>query len=204
MPDMTLAGFIAFLANAPHEIEEASHRGLEKAARIVEAEAKREIGTYQGQAGPFAAWAELTEATKADRVAKGFTENDPLLRTGDMRDTIGHRVAGHEAVVGSDSDIAVYQELGTSRIPPRSFLGGAAFRKAEEVAQTLGHAAVLGLVGRGGRTGDRRREGLDLNRRSGDGRPVTIIVLQGGQHRLPYLQPSTPPCPEHVPRAWCE
>ena len=152
MREFSLAGMAAHCAAMMAEVEHETHHALQRAAMIVEAEAKREIGTYQGQAGPFAAWAELTEATKADRVAKGFTENDPLLRTGDMRDTIGHRVAGHEAVVGSDSDIAVYQELGTSHIPPRSFLGGAAFRKAEEVAQTLGHAAVLGLVGRGERT----------------------------------------------------
>lgn len=151
MPDMTLAGFIGFMARAHERIEDATHRGLERASRIVEDEAKREIGTYQDQAGPFGAWAELADATKADRVAKGFTENDPLLRTGDMRDTISHVVGRHEAAIGSDSEIAVYQELGTSRIPARSFLGGAAFRKAEEVATTLGHAAVLGLVGRGDR-----------------------------------------------------
>lgn len=149
MTDMSLAGFIGFLAGAHERIEDATHRGLEKAARIIESEAKAEIGTYQGQAGPFAAWQELADATKADRVAQGFKENDPLLRTGDMRDSIGHVVSGHEAAVGSDSDIAVFQEMGTSKIPPRSFLGGAAFRKAEDVAKVLGHSAVMGLVGRG-------------------------------------------------------
>lgn len=147
MPDMTLAGFIGFLAQAPMRIEEATHRGLERASRIIETEAKAEIGTYQGQAGPFSGWAALAEATKADRVRQGYPEDEPLLREGDMRDSIGHVVEGHEAVVGSDSEIAVYQELGTSRIPARSFLGGAAFRKAEEVANALGHSVALGLVG---------------------------------------------------------
>ena len=151
MTDMTLTGFIAHLAHAQHDIEHATHAGLERAARIVEAEAKAEIGSYQQAAGPFAAWAELADTTKADRVAAGFGENDPLLRTGELRDSIGHVVRDNEAVVGSDSDIAVYQELGTSRIPPRSFLGGAAFRKAEDVANVLGASAVATLIGGGKR-----------------------------------------------------
>jgi hypothetical protein len=51
----------------------------------------------------------------------------PLLETGDLRSSIHHKAeltaAGAEGVVYSDSEIAVYQELGTSRgIPPRSFL----------------------------------------------------------------------------------
>ena len=150
MPDMTLVGFIGFLAGAQARIDEATHRGLER-ARIVEREAKSEIGSYQGAAGPFGAWPELAESTQADRVALGFSANDPLLRTGEMRDSISHEVGDKEAVVGSSDERAVWQELGTRTIPPRSFLGGAAFRKAEEVANVLGHAAVMGLVGQGSR-----------------------------------------------------
>lgn len=155
MPDMTLAGFIGFIGGAAARMEHGTHTALEHAARIVEREAKAEVGTYQDAAGPFAAWAPLAEATQADRVAKGFSPNDPLLRTGALRDSIGHKVEGHEAVVGSPLDIAVYQELGTNGggwggpIPPRSFLGGAAVRKAPEVAHVIGHGLVQALVGPG-------------------------------------------------------
>lgn len=152
MKTFDLQGFAAHLASLTVAVAAEEHHALERAAVIVEREAKAEIGVYQGQKGPFKAWAELAEATKADRVKKGFSENDPLLRTGDMRDTINHQVSGKEAHVGSDSDIAVYQELGTSRIPPRSFLGGAAFRKAPEVAHALGHDVVAVLAGGGTRT----------------------------------------------------
>ena len=145
MPDFTLAGFAAHLASLTVEIEHETHDALEEAAMIVQTEAKAEIGRYQDEAGPFAAWAELADSTKADRVSQGYTENDPLLRRGDLRDSIEHTVTGHVAHIGSDSPIAEYQELGTQKIPPRSFLGGAAFRKGHEVAEIIGsrYAAVL-------------------------------------------------------------
>lgn len=124
----------------------ALHNGLKKCAVAIEATAKGEIGHYQGEALPFAAWDELKDGTKADRVAHGFTENDPLLRTGALRDSISRQIDGLTAVIGSTSDIMVYQELGTSRIPPRAVLGPAAIRNKELILKTLGHAAVDGLL----------------------------------------------------------
>ena len=45
--------------------------------------------------------------------------------------------------------MAVYQELGTSKMPPRSFLGGAAFAKQAEVLEVLGQAYVEEMFVRG-------------------------------------------------------
>lgn len=148
MPDMTLLGFIAHLAHFAHRLHEEQRKGFERAAKIVEAEAKKELGTYQGAAGPFSAWAELADATKDDRVAKGFSENDPGLRTGEMRDHISHTSDGEGAVVGSDDDKMVWFELGTSKQPPRSVLGMAAVHKEHEVAQVLGQHVVTALIGK--------------------------------------------------------
>ena len=132
-----------------HELTTATHKALDHAAKLVEAEAKREIGDYQPDKGPFAAWAELADSTQKDRAAKGFPENEPLLRTGALRDSIEHTVKSHhEAEVGSDSLIAVYQELGTNHIPPRSFLGGAAFTKSHEVRALLGHSVIATIMGK--------------------------------------------------------
>jgi HK97 gp10 family phage protein len=147
--EVTLSGFIAHLTAASLAVRNHQHEALEKAARVVEAEAKREIGHYQGEAGQFAPWAELADSTKADRVRQGYAENEPLLRDGTLRDSIGHVVRGNEAVIGSASEIAVYQELGTDKIPPRSFLGGALVRKSDQVAQILGEGVVKALVGPG-------------------------------------------------------
>ena len=124
----------------------ALHHGLEKCAIAIERTAKSEIGHYQGEVPPFAGWVELADSTKADRSAQGFSENDPLLRTGTLRDSLSHEVSALEAVIGSDSDIMVYQELGTSRIPPRAVLGPAAIRNKDLIIRTLGHAAAEGML----------------------------------------------------------
>lgn len=107
------------------------------------------IGDYQNAAGPFAGWAELADATKDDRVRRGFSENDPGLRTGAMRDSIGIAVGAREAVVGSNDDHLVWFELGTSKQPPRSVLGIAAVHKGPQVARILGQGAVKALTGGG-------------------------------------------------------
>lgn len=140
---------VVHLARIAIEVEIETHHALTRAAKIVEAEAKAEIGHYQDAVGPFAGWAELADRTKADRLNAGYPENEPLLRTGELRDSIGHKVEGHEAAVGSDLAVAEWQELGTSRIPPRSFLGGAAVRKTPEVVEVIGEGAVIGLAGHG-------------------------------------------------------
>lgn len=152
MKEMSLDGFLLHLAGMEIAMTAHTAHALEKAAVMVETEAKAEIGHYQGEAGQFAAWAELADSTKADRARHGYAEDEPLLREGTLRDSITHSVevtgpVAGEAVIGSNSEIAVYQELGTSRIPPRSFLGGALVRKADKVAELLGGHVEKALLG---------------------------------------------------------
>jgi phage gpG-like protein len=129
-------------------IPAAASVALDAAAAVIESEAKAEIGTYQrSDMGPFQPWAELKDATKLDRVRLGFTPNDPLLRTGDLRNSISREVHGIEAVVGSDSDVMVYQELGTRTIPPRSVLGLAASRKTQDVLKLVGESVQIAFLG---------------------------------------------------------
>jgi len=125
----------------------ALHEGLEHVARAIEKTAKEEIGTYQPDVGPFPAWAPLADATVEDRISQGYSPDEPLLRTGELRESISHEVSGLEAVIGSTSDIALYQELGTASIPPRPFLGPAAFRNKTKILETVGIAAVRGIAG---------------------------------------------------------
>ncbi len=133
------------------EVVAVEHEALEKSAQLVEKRAKAIIGHYQDDTGPFPQWADLSDVTIADKAAKGYAVPAPLLREGDLRDSIEHTTGLHTALVGSDSDIAVYQELGTHgpgvgpsgyHVPPRSFLGAAAFQKEDEVAEMLGIAAL--------------------------------------------------------------
>ena len=64
-----------------------------------------------------------------------------------MRETIEHKVIGNEGHIGSDSDIALWQELGTDTIPARSFLGGAAFELAPKIVREFGLAFTATLSG---------------------------------------------------------
>ena len=126
-----LASRLSRMANAGED-----EAYLEAVGSKIEHDAKEIIGHYQrSDTGPFPAWDELAASTKADRVSKGFSENNPLLRTGELRDSIGHEVRGHSVAIGSDLDIAIYQEMGTATIPPRPFLRIAAFRSKKWLGQ---------------------------------------------------------------------
>jgi hypothetical protein len=160
----SLAAFSEHLIKIAAVEELLVRRAVSHCAKLVEKEAKAEIGHYQHEAGPFIAWQELSENTLNGGYANGIRypgkielgyatddEHNPLLRTGEMRDSIGTTIStdGMEAQIGSNSDIAVYQELGTDHIPPRSFLGGAMARKLPEIRETLGMAVYTALIGGG-------------------------------------------------------
>ena len=52
---------------------------------------------------------------------------------------------GLVATVGSTSDVALYQELGTARLPPRPFLAPAAAENGDGIAQAIGQAVFDAL-----------------------------------------------------------
>ncbi len=142
----SIGEFVKHLATVKVAEGLAVRSGLKRAAKLVEKQAKAEIGHYQKSVGPFQAWPELAESTREDRVQKGFTENDPLLRTGGLRDSISHQVSGLEAVIGSSSQVALWQELGTPKMPPRPFLGTALAHKEKQVVKLIGDHTVSALI----------------------------------------------------------
>lgn len=136
MPTVTLQELAEIFAHAAATLPAEVKEGLEKSAELIETTAKEEIGTYQGGAGPFGSWPELAEATQEERSKKGFSPDDPGLRTGQMRDGIQHKlVSDTEAAVGSDDDELLWFEVGTKHQPPRSVLGLAAVNKEEEICK---------------------------------------------------------------------
>lgn len=134
--------FVEHLAVAEAAMHHALHAGLDKAAAVIERDAKAQFGEYQAEVPPYNAWPELAEATKVDRLAHGYSENDPLLRRGDLRASITREVQGLEAQVGSSDDVMVYQELGTATIPPRPVLGPAAVKSHEQIGHILSETVV--------------------------------------------------------------
>lgn len=120
-------------------------------AELVQSEAKSEFGTYQREnMGQFTPWAELSDYTKADRRQAGFPENEPLLRSGELRDSIEHSIGPLSFEVGSESPVMLWQELGITKtnLPPRPVLSTALFRMTEPIRERVGWAVKRNLEGR--------------------------------------------------------
>lgn len=145
---MTLDAFLRHVASLPAAVNRAEQEGLHAAAETIADAARDKIGEYQSASGPFPAWRQLAESTQEDRARKGFAPNDPLLRTGEMRASIKTAVGADHAAIGSNSEIAAYQELGTKTIPPRPFLGPAGFENAEKVARDIGERVARVVAGK--------------------------------------------------------
>jgi hypothetical protein len=132
--EFDLASFAAFATtDLEHSIEVAKKDAFVVMAAMIAAEARDVIGTYRY------GWPQLAESTQDERTYLGFEPNEPLLRTGSLRDSIGFRIhSSEEAEVGTDHPIAPFLELGTVHIPPRSFLVAAATRKEQEAVRAAG------------------------------------------------------------------
>ena len=120
----------------------AAEHAMGKAAKVVQEDAKARIGEYQKATGPFPEWQPLAESTEAEKARHGYALDAPLLRTGDMRDSIETEHNALEAIIGSKDPVARYQEFGTDRIPPRPFLGPAVFDSREKIHKLIGDAVA--------------------------------------------------------------
>lgn len=138
MKEFSLVSFATLLTELV-AMKAAEHHALEETAVIVETEAKRVLGTYDYE------WPELAPYTKAQRLALGYTENDPGLRSGEMRDSIEHKVISTDAFIGSDDDHLVWFDIGTSKQPPRPVLLAAFNHKEDEVLDVIGRTVVAHL-----------------------------------------------------------
>lgn len=115
-------------------------KGTKEVVEAVAIEAQSYLGHYQ------AGWKSLAASTLADKAAKGLPSPSPLLRTGHMQATIESRAeadgTGAMGVVGSNNLIAKYQELGTSKMPPRPFLSLAMSRAGPVIEMVFGTVAA--------------------------------------------------------------
>ena len=137
--NVTLGQMASILTKAAMVIPMASREAVEKAADIVLEQIRSEPGEYQTGAGPFASWSPLAPSTLEDKARHGWPSPSPELRSGDLRDSYEKTiVSNHEAHVGSNSDIAVWQELGTKNMPARSIIGLAGAKKEKEIYDATG------------------------------------------------------------------
>jgi hypothetical protein len=137
---------------------------MDEGAKVIQDAAKASLGEYQGAAGPFGEWAPLAERTREERMAQGYSEDEPLKRSALLGENIERCAEAREARVGvpdrevahpydsrteNIGEIAEDLEFGTVDMPPRSFLGRAAFVHGEGAAGvvlSVVAAAVSGLI----------------------------------------------------------
>jgi len=121
---------------------------LEREVRLGMEEAAKKAKSFIGEQQQ--GWPELAASTIAEKSALGYPVPAPLLRDGDLRDSIsGEAESGFREVVGivgSTDPISVYHEVGTSRVPPRPFLGPALMLVEPELATALAETAVRALT----------------------------------------------------------
>lgn len=148
MSELNLFGLAAILESAVGKIAKNNKKALKQIAVRIEKTAKSEIGHYQRAGGGFPAWAKLEESTIADKTRGGFSPPDnPLLRTGEMLNSIKHEVneSNLSAIIGSTDEKMFFHEFGTSKMAMRPVIGPAAFRNRKFIEKKALTATVSGI-----------------------------------------------------------
>lgn len=102
----------------------------------------------------------LADAVRERLSAPPGTAHDaPWWRTGALRASIDHASDGLIAAVGSVSAVAVAQEMGTSRVPPRPFLAPVAAERGAGLAGQVGAAVADAVRDAAGGAGTPTRSG---------------------------------------------
>lgn len=138
------------LERAAARLPETYATAMAAGAESVKQEAQARIGHRQP------GWQELADSTLAEKARLGYAgvplpggdgDQNPLLRTGGMRDSIKAESSEAGFVVGSADEVLAYQELGTARMPARPVLGPALLNTAPALTEVLGGAIERTLAG---------------------------------------------------------
>jgi len=144
MKKMTFGQLADRLEGAGARFKAELPEALAEAGEIVKLDAQARIGHYQ------AGWQQLAESTQAERVRLGYSANDPLLRSGELRDAVAVRVEENVVAVGVGGDMAVIaraQEYGTAHIPPRPFLRPAMLETLPQTGRVIAAALKRAIRG---------------------------------------------------------
>lgn len=142
----SFAAFAAYLEGIARTAPYAERAGLNKASEHMLEAIQKIPGVYQG------GWEELADRTKKDRIKRGFSENDPLLRSGELKKSYFRRVINtRHAKVGSGDPRAPWFETGTRYMPPRPVIGTAVAKEGKNCSSIIGDRMhkhlITGTVG---------------------------------------------------------
>jgi hypothetical protein len=136
---ISLKDFLTVLPTLEKQMHAAIQAELVAIAPQIVETAQTKIGVYQD------GWPPLASSTQKDRENLGFSPDDPLLRSGDLRNSYNAIVTDHHITVGSSDTKAEYVEIGTATIPPRPVTLPSVYENLDELKEKLGQATVQGL-----------------------------------------------------------
>lgn len=143
---MTLQEFAKHLERVIVSTKPALSAGLVEIGEHTKHAAKDAIGREMPH------WPALADSTIAEKQRLGYvgqvSGTDPLLRSGELRESIGAAVEGLKLEVGSTSKIGLWQEVGTPKIPARPFIAPAAINEIPHATKVLGTVAAKLLTPR--------------------------------------------------------
>lgn len=87
----------------------------------------------------------VDEVRAALSIAPGGPHDHPWLRTGALRNSVVTDSENDTIVVASTSQVAVWQEHGTTTTPPRPSFGPAAARNSQGIAHAVAEAVAQAL-----------------------------------------------------------
>lgn len=164
MRDFSVAEFCSFLDERMADVAAGFLPTMNAIGEVLQRDAQGRIGHYHAQVGPFPMWDELADSTKTERLAKGYSDDEPLKREGDLQKSISKEASPWLVLVGVKTgiktdngkaemaDIAMWQEFGASRkgvphIPPRPFLGPALYSTMDATLPMAAAAVLSRLTG---------------------------------------------------------
>ncbi len=110
-----------------------------EAAALVRDTAKAKIGVQQPD------WAPLAQSTEDRKAQGGYPTGAPLLREGDLKESIFAYTEGLDGYVGSNDEAAAAQEYGTPTIPPRPFISTSIYENTDAITDLIGANVVKKL-----------------------------------------------------------
>lgn len=139
---MTFGEYAKFLREQSEIVETELSEICAVVAENAAIEARHMVGNKQ------AGWEDLSAATVEVKRKLGFSAPDyqPLLRSGKMRDSIEWISTSMGGAIGSNDKVMFWQELGTTKMPPRPLLGQAVLRMMPLLEQLLEESSVKILV----------------------------------------------------------
>jgi len=118
-----------------------------KIAEVAGRLARLDLAAVRQAALTAAAESIAAEVREALSHPPGDEHDFPWRQTGALADSIGVSADADEALIGSTLEVALYQERGTAKLPPRPFFSVIAAEHAEAAAEAIGAAVAQAIRG---------------------------------------------------------